>query len=399
MAEKHNTSCLQCNKAFGILFNRSSKCPACYRAICSACVSHEMSHPNFPTKRVEVCEKCFRETLLARDGQHVETVPGPVANTMMLRFANLLLGSFYEVTPGQPIKVHRNSFVMRNLPTAKPATVGGWQSEDITVPIDDTVNIMMRWYHPAPFDPKVPMGALVYYHGGGWTAGSVFQKDQDTNYRNFCKAFGLMFFAVEYRLSPENPFPIPFEDSYAAYKYVVANAEKLGVDASKLVTIGDSAGANLSVGVALAALERGITPPAYIVGSNGLYYCDKYNQYPSCTALASMNPCDAIDGMVLGCTPNAGDRKDYRCSPAYAKPELLSKLPPTMITVAGYDALKDENLEFIQALRTAGVHVTSTVASISWHGFFPAFAEGQEILHQAAYLVKRQFGLLHVPDQ
>jgi acetyl esterase len=103
--------------------------------------------------------------------------------------------------------------------------------------------------------------------------------------------------------------------------------------------------------------------------------------------------------MVLGFTPNVADRKDYRCSPAYAKPELLAKLPPTMITVAGYDALKDENLEFVQALKAAGVHVTSTVASISWHGFFPAFAEGNEILHQAAYLVKRQFGLLQVPTQ
>jgi acetyl esterase/lipase len=83
-------------------------------------------------------------------------------------------------------------------------------------------------------------------------------------------------------------FPIPFEDSYAAYKHVVENAEKLGVDTSKLVAIGDSAGANMSVGIALAALERGITPPAYIVGSNGLFYCDKYNQYPSWTALRSM---------------------------------------------------------------------------------------------------------------
>jgi hypothetical protein len=164
-----------------------------------------MSHPNYPTKRVEVCEKCFRETLLARDGQHFETVPGPVANTMMLSFANLLTGSMYEAVPGQPIKVHRNSFVMRNLPMAKPSTAGGWQSEDIAVKIDDTFNVMMRWYHPAPFNPTTPMGALVYFHGGGWTAGSVFQKDQDTNYRNFCKAFGLMFFAVEYRLSPENP--------------------------------------------------------------------------------------------------------------------------------------------------------------------------------------------------
>lgn len=96
--------------------------------------------------------------------------------------------------------------------------------------------------------------------------------------------------------------------------------------------------------------------------------------------------------MVLGFTPNEADRMDYRASPGYAKTELLAKLPPTMITVAGYDALRDENLEFINVLRAAGVHVTSTVASISWHGFFPAFAEGQEIISQASLLVKKHFG-------
>jgi hypothetical protein len=79
--------------------------------------------------------------------------------------------------------------------------------------------------------------------------------------------------------------------------------------------------------------------------------------------------------MVLGFTPNEDDRKDYRASPGYAKTELLS------------------NLEFVNVLRAAGVHVTSTMASISWHGFFPAFAEGKEILSQASLLVKKHFGL------
>jgi acetyl esterase/lipase len=45
--------------------------------------------------------------------------------------------------------------------------------------------------------------------------------------------------------------------------------------------MGDSAGANMAVGLAIAAIERGITAPSYIIGSNGLYYCDKYNKFPS----------------------------------------------------------------------------------------------------------------------
>jgi acetyl esterase/lipase len=181
-----------------------SRCPACHKAICSACICNEMSHPNFPTRRVTVCTKCYEEALLARDGQYFETVPGPVSNRMMLYVANMLSGSFYELSPGQPIKVKRDSFVVKNLPTAKAHTADGWQSEDLTIPIDDTVSIQIRWYHPAPFNPAQAMGGIVYMHGGGWTIGTVFQADQDTNYRAFCKAFNLMFFAVEYRLSPEH---------------------------------------------------------------------------------------------------------------------------------------------------------------------------------------------------
>lgn len=165
-----------------------------------------MSHPKFAQKRVKVCENCFRTTLLAREGVHTETVPGPVANQAMLRLANSLMGMFLELTPGQPVKVKREGFIMKVLPTAKPSIVDGIQSEDFQVTAADGAQISVRWYHPAPLDPTKTYPATFYMHGGGWTVGSVFQKDQDTNYRLFAKKLQTMFFAIEFRLSPEHPY-------------------------------------------------------------------------------------------------------------------------------------------------------------------------------------------------
>lgn len=144
----------------------------------------------------------------------------------------------------------------------------------------------------------------------------------------------------------------------------------------------------MAVGVALAAIDRKIQAPALIVASNALFWVDKYDQFPSWKTLQAHSPIAAIDGMVLGFCPTVEDRKDWRASPGYASRDLLAQLPPTMVTVAGYDALKDENLEMIKVLRDAGVEVTSVVASISWHGFFPRFAEAPEILSQISYTLK-----------
>lgn len=241
-----------------------AKCAVCRTPICSTCLTNELSHPSYPTKRVFACEPCFQRTLLARVGQHTETVQGEVSNQMMLKVANSLMGMFIETKPGQPIKVKRDGFVLKHMPTAKAGISDGIKSEDFTATsYSDGSQIAVRWYSPVKVD--APQAGAIYFHGGGWSIGSIFQKDQDENFRTFAKKLNVMLFAVEYRLSPEHPFvenvstphrlaathrfflrrfPVPFEDCFDAYKYILENAEKFNLDPKRFVTLGDRCACN-----------------------------------------------------------------------------------------------------------------------------------------------------------
>ncbi len=67
-------------------------------------------------------------------------------------------------------------------------------------------------------DEVKPRPVYMNFHGGGWVFG-----DLDTGF-NFCKRVAIeldcVTFDVDYRLAPENPFPIPIDDSWAALNWV-----------------------------------------------------------------------------------------------------------------------------------------------------------------------------------
>ncbi|HEX6142367.1 MAG TPA: alpha/beta hydrolase [Geminicoccaceae bacterium] len=95
---------------------------------------------------------------------------------------------------------------------------------------------------------------VVYFHGGGWTLGSI-----DSHHRlmrMLALASGAALLAVDYRLSPEAAFPEPLEDCLAAVGHARARAAALSIDRGRLVLAGDSAGANLALGSLLALRDR-----------------------------------------------------------------------------------------------------------------------------------------------
>lgn len=106
---------------------------------------------------------------------------------------------------------------------------------------------------------KTSQRAVVYAFGGGLVAGSVA-----TSYNmiaNLAEQTATQVFAPDYRVAPEHPYPAALDDVYACVTWVQAHAGELGVDPSRIVTFGQSAGGGLVAAAALRARDEGLDPP------------------------------------------------------------------------------------------------------------------------------------------
>jgi len=137
---------------------------------------------------------------------------------------------------------------------------------------------------PKRLDKKAP--CLIYLHGGGFVleaAGYHYG-----NAMRYAKEVGCKVIFPQYRLAPQNPHPVFFEDCYAAFRWAYDNADTLGIDISRIGIGGDSAGSTLAVGVCMMAKERRhpvkfrfqMLPYPYLDARNTSESCRKYTDTP-----------------------------------------------------------------------------------------------------------------------
>jgi len=63
-------------------------------------------------------------------------------------------------------------------------------------------------------------------------------------------------FSIDYKLAPEHPFPAAVDDCWQAYNWIIDNCkDTLWINPRKVVLVGDSAGGNLVLAVALRAIK------------------------------------------------------------------------------------------------------------------------------------------------
>lgn len=87
-----------------------------------------------------------------------------------------------------------------------------------------------------------PSKAIYYIHGGGFILGSIETFEHSQKLR--AESSGLPVFSVGYRLAPGNKDLVG--DCFAGLKWLYAHADKLGVDSSKILILGESAGGGLA---------------------------------------------------------------------------------------------------------------------------------------------------------
>ena len=97
--------------------------------------------------------------------------------------------------------------------------------------------------HPGPHP------VLIYLHGGAFAVASK------RTHRALAVAYasqGYLVCNVDYRLAPEFPFPAALEDGCAAWLWAARHGADFGGDQQRIALAGESAGANLALGIALA---------------------------------------------------------------------------------------------------------------------------------------------------
>ena len=231
-----------------------------------------------------------------------------------------------------------------------------------------------------------PAPVIVFYHGGGHVFGSL--DSHDTAARFLARTVGCTLVSVDYRMGPEYPFPAAVQDAFDATRWVVARADALGVDASRLAVCGDSAGGNLAAVVSLMARDAGVAVAAQLLVYPVIDYRGGTASFTRYAKGYGILEAETVTWFRDRYLPDADMHDDWRACPRLA--DSHAGLPPALVLVAGCDVLRDEGVAYAEQLQAAGVSVEMTEYPGMIHGFFGylGLMDDAEAAHQrvAAYL-------------
>ena len=206
---------------------------------------------------------------------------------------------------------------------------------DAVVPTPDN-QVPVRIYRPARGDEPRP--CILYLHGGGFMLGDLDSSDSIA--WGFAQNTGAVVVSVDYRLTPEHPYPAAFNDTYGTLCHVAANPADFGIDAGRIALAGDSAGGSLSAAVCLATRDRGgpnVTAQALIYSVTGADQSyQSYIEHADTPTLTTAGM-TAINALYL---PDDGNSDDPYACPVKATDH--SNLPPTWVHSAEIDPIRDD---------------------------------------------------------
>ena len=206
------------------------------------------------------------------------------------------------------------------------------------------------------FTPQLegPLPCLVWFHGGGWIYGT--NEGDDGMLAQFADQAGIAVASVEYRLAPEHPYPAAIDDADRVFSHLLSGA--FGVDPTRLILGGSSAGATIAAGLALKVRDRGES------------------------AFGQFLLCPALDDAATGDDPTSLFSRnqmsefwhEYTQGSAdpYAVPARatqLGGLPRTYICTTSGDPLRMEAWEYATRLAAAGVEIEAQFLPGGYHGF------------------------------
>lgn len=296
----------------------------------------------------------------------------PAMRSVLQRMARAAYPPMYSQQPEQVKAAYEAGSSVLEVPKAQLARV-----EDFSIPARDGAALHARLYAPQPGI----LPALLYFHGGGFTVGSV--ASHDILCRELCRLSGCAVVSLDYRLAPAHRFPTAVEDAWDATRWLAGHGQELGLDGHRLAVGGDSAGGTLAAVCAILARDQQLPLLLQLLF------------YPGCAANQDARSHRRYGhGLVLD-QPHIewffeqyidrDRREDWRFAPLNA-PDVEG-VAPAWFGLAQCDPLVDDGLAYADKLRAAGVAVDLEIYRGVTHGFIQmgrVIPEGRQAHQDAA---------------
>lgn len=304
----------------------------------------------------------------------------PAMHQLLDRMARTRQLPLHALTPQQARQVYEMGSGMLDIPGHKLARV-----EELSIPTRDGAAVAARLYAPA--QERLPV--LLYFHGGGFTIGSVATHDALCRHLSHLSHCAVV--SVDYRLAPEHKFPTAANDAWDALQWLVREAAAMGLDDKRIAVGGDSAGGTLAIVCAIEARDADLPLALQLLFYPG---CAAHQDTPSHKTFA--------EGFVIGeeqisyffnhYVNSPADRDDWRFAPLLS-PDVEG-VAPAWIGLAECDPLVDEGVLYADKLRAAGVEVDLEIYRGVVHEFIKmgrAIPEALQAHADAARALKHAF--------
>lgn len=269
--------------------------------------------------------------------------------------------------PELSVRLLRSIFDEWHQPTVEP--------EGVTYREDTVGGVPGLWCLPVGADESQ---VLLYTHGGGFSVGSASSHRKLA--AHVAKTLGIISFVLDYRRAPEHQHPAQVEDGVAVF-----DALSSGIAPENITTIGDSAGGNLAIAVALSLKEQGKPTPGQVIAfSPWLDMENKGETLRTNSETDALISPELLEGMIAGVLGDAVDPKTPLANPLYAD---FTGFPRLYMNAGGAESLVDNATRLDEQARTVGVDVTVSLVEGQQH-VFPFLAGRSEVVNQELARIK-----------
>lgn len=226
---------------------------------------------------------------------------------------------------------------------------------------------------------------LLYIHGGGYVHGAARAYRGLTGH--YAKKLQAKVYVPDYRQAPEHPFPTPIDDTFRAYRALLA----MGHGSSRVAVSGDSAGGAMVVTIMRRARDAGVPMP--VAGVAISPWADLTQAGPSAVSRDGLDPVCSVQGLGRVARLFLADELATHpdASPVQAD---VRRLSPILIQTGENEVMLSDGIALAARLAEQRVRTTLEVwpgMFHAWHIFAGHLVEADEALDNAVHFLSREY--------